>query len=238
MNLDTYEYLSGVTVPANQQASVEAQIRRTQRILESMLGFTLDPDKVATNLYIETGKSPIECPCPDVDPETLLPPDEVSFAYRLYDYNHKDRYFHVDPFRTLYKVKLVKDDVTFKTFDADDIRVQYGVDGWSRFIENCQKNLCFCDCDCVQLAVDAEWLFSCDSSLDSSIGCIEDDLLYVWADMVTYYVDCKKDVKSESIGSHSYTKFDRPEPEYEKHNLAVLRKYAGPHGSLTKVLVV
>jgi hypothetical protein len=238
VNLYLYQTLTGITVEASQQAIVIAQINRTQRILETMLGFTLDPELVSTNLYNEQGKTAIECACPNVESD-LLPPDPVVFAYRLYDYNHKDKYFHVDPFTDVYSVKLVRDGVTVKTFDEKDYRLSMK-QGFGKFIENCQKKICFCDCRCVQLAVDAHWLFNCDPSIgDSSIGCIQDDLLYVWADMITYYVDCKKDIKQESVGSHSYTKFDRDEkPEYLKHNLAVLNKYAGPLGSLTKVLTV
>jgi hypothetical protein len=238
VNLEQYEILTGITVSAAQQTLVEAQIRRTQKMLETMLGFTLDPDLVQENLYNELGKTPTECPCPNIDSEVLDPADEVVFAYRMYNYNDKDKYLHVDPFTEIHAVKLVKDGVTFKTFEDYEIRAQYQ-SNWGKFIENC-KPLCYClqECKCVQLAVDATWLFACDSSVDSSIGCINDDLLYVWADMVTYYADCKSDVKSESIGSHSYTKFDNVAPELEASNLAVLKKYAGPHGSLTKVYTV
>lgn len=232
MDLETYEELTGITVPSGQQATVEAQIRRTQRILESMLGYTLDPSLIDENLYNELGKSPTECPCPDVDADSLLPADDVVFAYRMYNYNHDDKYLFIDPFTEIHKVKLVKDDVTFKTFTDEEIRVQHGL--VNKYIENCKKPCaCLVECRCVQLAVDATWQFYCDSSIGQ---CLPDDLLYVWADMVTYYVDCKKDVKQESIGSHSYTKFDRDKPQNELENISVLKKYAGPHGSLTKVI--
>lgn len=241
MDLETYEELTGITVPANQQGVVEAQILKAQKILEGMLGYTLDPTLVDQNLYIELGKSPTECPCPSVEPENLLPPDAVVFAYRLFPYNNLDKYLETDPFTSLYKVKLVRDDVTVKTFTEEEIRAQWGGQGWGKYIENC-KSLCVClvECRCVQLAVDAEWLFACDSSVgDPSIGCVSDEILYIWADMVTYYVDCKKDVKSESIGSHSYTKFDRDVlPQDERGNLAILKKYAGPNGTLKKVITV
>ena len=228
MNLETYQQLSGITVPDNEVTLVTAQIQRAKKILEGMLGYTLSSKQVQKNFYNERGKSPTECSCPDVDSEDLLDPDQVQNAYRLFDYNAKDKYLHIDPFTEVYSVKLVWNDVTVKTFDADEFRANYGKNGWGKFVENCQRTLCSCACDCLQLAVDAQWLDVCKY----------DELMYIWTDMVTYYADCKKDVKQESIGSHSYTKFDRDiRPEDEHSNLAVLRKYAGQHGTLTKVIV-
>lgn len=233
MNLEIYQKLTGVTVPESQQTAIKAQINRTRSILEDMLGFTLCADEVNKNLYNEEGKTALECACPDVDTEDLQDPDEVEYAYRLYSYNDKDRFFHVDPFTELYKVKLVHDGVTVKTFDADETRVNYGRFGLAKYIEACRDCLCFelaCGCtDCVQLAVDAKWLWE---------DCLPKDLKFVWAEMVTYYNDCKKDVKSETVGSHSYTKFDRRFPENEPANLSIIKRYAGPYGSVTRTLTV
>jgi hypothetical protein len=250
MDLSIYEALTGMTVEADQETFVKAQIKRTQKILESLLGFTLDPLK-NTNLYNEIGKTSLECSCPETNSEllesgNLLPPDPVIGAYRLYTYNPNDKYFHIDPFTQVFQVKLVWNGITVKTFDDDDYLPIFK-NGWGKFIENCQCNICdCCKCtDCIQLAVDADWLFNCDDSSvgdssvgDSSVGsCIDDELLYIWADMITYYLDCKKDVKSELVLGHSYTKYDKVLPQDLDYNLAVLRKYAGPFGSLTKVIV-
>ena len=229
MTLEEYETLTGTTVSASNQAVVEAQLNRVKAILETLLGYTLTPDDVLENLYNELGISPLECSCSSVDVDNLNPADEVEYAYRLYRYNHKDKYLFVDPFTEINKVKLVKDGVTIKVLDPDEYRVQYGRDGIGKYIEVCDGCFCVCDCDdCVQLAVDANWVFET----------IPDDLLYVWADMVTFYADCKQDVRSESIGAHSYTKFDKTPPETIPTNKAVLVKYAGPWGSLTKTPTV
>lgn len=227
MDLSKYQTISGITVAASEQAFVSAQIVRSRKILEGMLGFTLNSKKVNNNVYDEQGKAPTDCACPDVDPDSLLPADEVENAYRLYDYNRKDEYFHIDPFTDVYNVKLVYNDITLKTFEATDYRKQIK-QGWGKFIQDCQLEFCWCDCNCVQLAVDAQWLNLCEL----------DEILYIWADMVTYYADCKKDVKQESIGSHSYTKFDNLKPEFEAENLAILKKYAGPNGTLTKTITI
>lgn len=231
MNLAKYLELTGTT--ASNEALVEAQIKRARAELETMLGYTLCPDKVQENLYNELGKTQNECACPNViDTEELDDPDDVEGGYRLFNYNPNDQYFHIDPFATIYKVKLVyvrhgegDQGITLKTFDNDEVRVHLGRDGWSKYLEHCRDCLCLCDCSgCVQLAVDADWQWT---------DCLPLDLLYVWADMVTYNVDCKKDVKSESIQGHSYTKFDRILPQNLAQNFAIIQRYAGPHGSAT-----
>lgn len=234
MTLAEYQTLTGITVPSSKQALVTAQINRVQQMLETMLGYTLNPDNVTQNLYNEQGKTAQECACPSVDTSTLQAPDAVNGAYRLYSYNPNDKKFHVDPFCRVFNVKLVKDGVTIKTFATTEYRVDYGQEGLSKYIENCQTSMCSCDCnDCIQLAVDASWLWQESDAIPSA-------LQYVWADMVTYYANCKKDVKQESVGSHSYTKFDKAtvEPELQRNNLAVIKRYAGPYGSVTPKVTV
>jgi len=229
MDLTTYQTLTGITVPASQVAVVTAQLNRVQAILETMLGYTLSSELKLLNLYTELGISPVECSCSNVDIDDLLPADPVEYAYRQYRYNPKDKYLFVDPFTEIHKVKLVKDGVTIRVLAADEYRVQYGRDKIAKYIEVCDECFCTCECDsCVQLAVDANWVFDP----------IPDNLLYVWAEMVTYYADCKSDVKSESIGSHSYTKFDNTPAELQPQNLAVIRLYSGPYGSITRIVTV
>ena len=236
MNLTKYQELTGIVVSEADENLVNAQIRRTRGILESMLGFTLDPNKTNTNIYNEVGKVQNEYSCPNVDISELLPADDVINAYRLYNYNEFDKYFFIDPFLAVHKVKLAyikpgypdESSITIKTFDNDEVRIQYGRDSVGKFIEKIKKfyfNWLSCNCSSmhVQLAVDADWMFQ---------DCLPEDLLYIWADMITYEVDCKKDIRSESIEGHSYTKFDRVSPVTESQNLAIIKKYAGPYGSV------
>lgn len=228
MDLETYIELTGLT-PAN-ETQLQAMLTKSQSILESLLGFTLDPSKVEQNLYNESGKSPNECSCSSVASESLLDPDEVVFAYRLYDYNDKDVVLRLDPFEEVYKVKLVKDDVTIRTLDSDEYRVIYGKDGLARSIEVCKTCFCTCDCSgCVQLAVDAKWLWSEE---------LPADLQYVWADMATYYADNKRDIKSQTVGPHSWTKFANTPPQDLEANIAILKRYGGPNGSLNRIPVI
>ena len=238
MDLALCESLSGIEVPASNQALVTAQINRTKSMLETMLGFTLGPSgNVTQNIYNELGKSEQDCICPSVDTENLQPADPVIGAYRLFRYNQLDDYFHIDPASRVYAVKLVfikegsgNNGITIKTFDNDEVRMQYTNGEWLKYIEHCLDCLCSCECnECVQLAVDADWLWE-------SASDIPEELLYVWVDMINFYSNPKHDIKSESIDTHSYTR-DITKPEEDSYNLSVIKKYAGPYGSVVQMPV-
>ena len=118
MDLQKYTELTGITIPPNRQSYYTAQINRVKIKLETLLGFTLTP----SNIYTELGKSQVDCVCPDI-PETssLLPPDTVKGIIKVFPYNYKDKFLATDPFKDVYNVKLVKvlDDksfITYKTF--------------------------------------------------------------------------------------------------------------------------
>lgn len=232
MTLNEYEELAGVAVASGKRRLMEASLDRSQRILEALLGYTLDPDLVDQNLYTESGKTTsdfIGC-CGSIDLDNLSAPDPVVGSYRLFPYNPNDKYLHIDPASTVHAVKLVYNDVTVKTFDEDEYRIDYGKDGWTRYLQRVRK---WCDNPCtdvnVQLAIDADWLFP-----DEMPQVIQ----FIWADMVTFYGDSKKDLKSETIGQHSWTRFGDSQPERVDANISILQKHTGPHGTLTKQLVV
>lgn len=232
MDLSKYQELTGLTVPSSKTAYVTAQINRATSILEELLGYTLDSTKVDTNLYNEIGKTNIECACPDVDAE-LDDPDEVIGAYRLYRYDYREPFLHLDPFSTINAVKLVHDGITVKTFEADDYRIVIGKEGFTKYLEITGDWL-GCEYYCnhtVQLAVDAEWLWTDETDIPVN-------LLYVWADMVKFYSADKEDVKSESIGPHSYTKADNKPAETKPRNKSVLVDYAGPYGKAVKSVTI
>lgn len=229
MNLEEYEKLMGITIPESKRVYMEAQIKRVQTKLESLLGFTLK----ASHIYTELGKTQVECVCPDI-PQTLLPADEVKGIIKIFPYNYKDKFLHIDPFLEVYTVKLGKVTenkgfVTYKTFES--FTKQYMSQGIGKYIEKCQTCFCDCDCkDCVQLIVDADWVDFTDEESD-----IPDDLLYLWCDMINYYADPTKDIKSESVDGHSWSKGDIKPPEELIENKLILNKYAGPYGSITRI---
>lgn len=236
MDIAKYQELTGITVPAGKQTFVTAQIARATSMLETMLGYTLNPDKVSENLYNELGQTNNDCACPSAatQDESLKDPDAVTGAYRLFPYNTLDPYLHIDPFKKINKVKLVflrqgenVNGVTLKTFTDSQVRLDIGRDGIGKYLEICRDCMCECSCtDCIQLAVDADWLW-CDSD-DIPL-----DLLYILSDMVTFYSNPKKDIKSESITTHSYTRFENKAPEMEPSNLSIIKGYAGPFGTVT-----
>lgn len=231
MNLEKYEELTGITIPASKRAYYEAQIKRVQTRLEAILGFTLKPE----HIYTELGKAQQDCVCPDI-PESsqLLPADAVNGVIKVFPYNNKDRFLHIDPFKDVYAVKLVRvtenhEFVTVKTFDT--FTKQYMSQGIGKYIEKCDTCFCDCDCkDCVQLAVDADWIDLTDDEDD-----IPDDLWYLWCDMIDYYADPDRDIKSESVDGHSWSKGDIKAPWEEDYAKLLLKRYAGPFGSIVRM---
>lgn len=230
MNISEFQTLTGISVSSADESRYTAMIRRTQRMLESILGFTLDPDLYDNNQYTESGKTTSECPCPS-DTLTLDDPDAVVFAYRLYPYNRLDKFLALDPASAIHKVKLVKENVTYKTLESDEFRAHYK-NGIIKYLEQIQ---CWCwdNCDCcdqLQLAIDATWLWS--------NGNIPQDLLDIWTDMIVFYSDQKNNIKQETLGPHSYTKFDNKPPEQLSFNQAILKKYSGPNGVFKTKIVI
>lgn len=223
MDLTLYQQLTGTTVPASRVTYVTAKIERTRRDLEELLGYTLDLTHVMDNEYIVYGEEPV-------------------FAYRLFSYNKNDKYLSIDPCFEVYSVKLVRNGVTIKTFDADEFRIDQKR-GLIRYLEVLDDifptitDLRDEEIEEVQLAVDARWFGPSDTYEWENE--LPDDLLYVWADMIDYETDDKSDIKSETLGTHSYTKFSESEaPEANDKNLSVLRKYAGPNGSLYRQVTI
>ena len=229
MNLEKFQTLTGITVPESKKAYYNAQIRRVQSRLETLLGFTLSPE---SSLFTENGKAEGSCPNTS-EPSNLTQADPVRGIIKLFPYNKNDKYLHVDPFYDIYSVKLVKTQnnkqfITYKTFESWN--KQYKNGGIGNYIEKCPTCLCFCDCeDCLQLAVDGDWV---DFQEDQDIPA---ELLYLFADMVIFYTDETRNIKSESVDGHSWSKGDLKAPEDTVEAQLLLKKYAGPFGSVKKV---
>lgn len=234
MNLEKYTELTGNTVPASQEARYNAAIRRTKSRLETMLGFTLKPK----NLYTEKGKVQFEGYIPIEDFTVLLPADEEEGVYKLFPYNEADQYFHVDPFKNVYKVKLVvpTDDHEFITItDLDNVVPEMGRDGIGKYIarhwewftwqwyRTWRYRYASTGSRGLQLAVDADW-----------VNCYPDDILYLWVDMIDHEVDPNRLIKSESVDGHSWSKADTSAPEARPENKLLLQRYAGPHSSVVR----
>lgn len=232
MDLATYETLTGINVPSSQESRITAVINRCQKTIESSLGFTLDETLVIENQYIELGKTKTECLCPsEIDIDNLDAPDAVICAYRVFEYNKDDKYLSIDPATSINSVKLVIGNVTVKTLvEFEDYTCNYE-NGLIKYLEKVE---CWCSDLCcsknVQLAVDAEWVWQDEDD-------IPEELSYLMCDMVSYYSDSKSNIKSESLGPHSYTKFDNVSPELQSKNVVIINKYSGPHSTLKRVIV-
>lgn len=251
MNLEKYKELTGNTVPASKEAKVTATIRRTKTLLETLLGYSLKPK----NLYTELGKVQFEGFLPlipdlnNLDSLNLLDPDEEQGGgYKLFPFEDKDKYFHVDPFTSVYKVKLVMplpqgDFITI--CDLDNIVASYGRDNIAKYIERhwewftwawyrtYQYSFTTNSDAGLMLAVDADW-----------IDCYPSDLEYLWADMIEYYSDSNYsitgNIKSESVDGHSWSRTSAnssvadESPEASPANQLLLQRYAGPFGAVTR----
>jgi hypothetical protein len=240
MTIEKYQELTGITVDSSDVARVTAQINRTRIILESLLGYSLKKTIASQNQYEELGKATTDCIfrgiITDIDTLELSAPDQVVGSYRLYSYNKSDAYLKIDPFTQIHAVKLVflkqgaePNGITHKTFPNSQMRV-HKQGGISKYIERCRECYCLCECsNCMQLAVDADWL---------NETCLPEELLYLWSEMVSYYADEKNDIKSETLATHSYTKFSQVIPEQLPANISIITKYAGPNGSVSRTIVV
>lgn len=201
--------------------------------LEALLGYSLSP----SIFFTEIGRINSDCDCSNIPKSYLLPPDMSRGNYKLFPYNWKDTFLQVDPFIDVYAVKLVKvtenkQFVTMQTFKK--VQPKFNLGEFGNFIENCSsQDLCSCvtNCkNCVQLAVSASWL---DMSDDSKT--IPSDLVMLLLEMLEYYANPYRDIKSESVDGHSWSKGDSLPPEQQEHNKLVIKRYSGPFGSITQI---
>jgi hypothetical protein len=239
VDLDEYIEISGLAVKDPQRAFVTANIKKAQFMIESALGFTLDADKAAQNLYTETGQAPDDnwiCGGSDAD---LLPAEsEPDEKYRIFTQAEPlDTYYKVtaltriDPATSISKIKLVHGTVNVHTFTTSELALVTGANGYGRLVDlavifpnpyRCGHRL--------QVAVSADWLGVDDDQLP-------DDLLSVWADVITWLSDKTRNIKSENRGTRSYTKAETKSPLEDPINKSILDSYAGPRGTAGRVPV-
>ena len=245
MNLEKYQALTGNTIASTQEAKVKATIRKTQALLETLLGYSLTPK----HLYTEKGKVQFSgyLPTGSELQDGLLPPDDANAEYKLFPFNDSDDYLHIDPFVNLLKVKLVVavTDGEFVTVsDLDNVVPHYGKEQIGKYIERhydwftwqWYKTWRIAYASGVDaglmLAVEADWM-----------DCYPDDLMYLWCDMIDYYLDpsysVMGNIQSESVDGHSWSRarggapVDFP-PHMHPLNKQLLTRYTGPFGSIVR----
>lgn len=224
-----FQALTGYELDDTQASRFDTIAEAVIAELEMLLGWPLDPDSW-DNQYIEIGKSQIEGFCPDADSDAELDsPDAVVGSYRLYTFDQAtDVYLPIDPATAIHAVKMVENNITCKTYEAREylFKTMNGAPQIIKYI-GIKKLMCI-SCARVKgprtFAIDADWAYE---ELPA-------DLKKVLADMIAYQMDEKSDVKSESVVSHSYSKFDRGTPL--QIHARTLQRYAGPHGTATRRL--
>jgi hypothetical protein len=238
VDLSEYIEISGLAVKDSQRGFVTANIKKAQFMIESALGFTLDADKAAQNLYTETGKAPSDswiCGGSDAD---LLPADnEPDEAYRLFAQTEPLGPFQInvltriDPCKSISKIKLVHGTVSVHTFTTNELALLTGSNGYGHLVDLAviYPNPCRCE-HRLQVAVSADWL-----GLDEDDQ--PDDLLSVWADLTTWLSDRTRDIKSENRGTRSYSKFESKSPLDDPFTKSILASYAGPRGTAGRLPV-
>jgi len=232
LDLSEYIEIAGVDVNDSQRAFVTANISKARYQLESALGFPLTAEKAEQNLYTETGQAPDDnwiCGGSDAD---LLPADvEPDEVYRVFSEAYPlSSATRVDPYTAISKVKLVQGSVGVHTFEADEFAALIGPEGYGRQVD---LNAIFYHPSChhrLQVAVSADWL-------GTGVDGLPDDLVSVWADLVTFLSDKTRNIKSENRGTRSYTKAETRSPLADPFNQAILGKYAGPRGTAGRLPV-
>lgn len=242
MDQSTFTSLTGITPTTSQAARLSTVADLANESLEEMLGWPLNPDDW-DNQYTEIGKvkTGSDWSSPDVD--DLDPPDEVIGKTRVYDWNPADPYLFLDPAKVINSVKLVRNGVTYKTFDTNRYSLQLvnGRETFGRYLEM-HHEVCSwvwglpnewplferrSGASFVQIAIDADWAFED----------VPTQLQKVLADMIYYELDViHRDIKSESILSHSYSRNAHADPTVT--HATTLAKYAGPNGTATQIGVV
>lgn len=224
--MDLAKYKSLVPDTDLTDAQINAAILKAQSILEILLGYTLDPNHVEDNQF--PGLTPTK-------------------AYRIFPFNRNDLSTRIDPCTELYHVYFLRADGTTEEVDLDTFHgiLDRGIITFINFYSSFFPYFpswfssgfinfrCECTANCahLQLLVDAEWCWK-------PITEQPNDLLQVWAEMISYYGAQDGDIRSQTLGSHSYTKFDKQIPESISSNASIIARYAGPRGTAVRTITI
>jgi len=245
MDQSTFYGLTGIPLTPQQQAIFGSIAQMAGEQLSEALGWPLNPQDW-DNQYTELGKLPEPESWDfdwdwDIDLDNLDPPDEVVGQLRQYRWDEDDRYLSIDPAVKINAVKLAWNNVTVLTLNPQHYRFQWvnGPQGYGKYIEKrpwtlLTKWLLFLwapmpelmfgmEHQFVQLVVDADWGFA---------NGLPIMLQRAWAEQIAYELDLKRDIKSETMLGHSYSKDARVAPVVKY--ASTLQKYAGPNSTAIK----
>jgi hypothetical protein len=196
-------------VPDDRRQDMSARIVAARVTVETLLGFSLEPDIAKMNLYTA-----------ETDPVV---------ANRVFRFNPKDVYWPIDPASQIHSVMLIRPGDS--PYTVTDATLRFGGAGWGKYLESCpidevipinrvgwpfpSRN------GYTQLVVDADWL---------GVESVPTDLKLVVAEFVAGSLE--GNVRSETRGNRAFSRFDRKDPEKDPQVMRVLHRYAGPNGAL------
>ena len=228
LTTNEYETISGSTLTSSETSRFSTMLGIATAQMENALGWPLDPTSW-DDTFTEAGKAPTETCCFTEEPATLDQADTVVGALRVFDLRRLVKVVPIDPCTVLNKVKLVRNEVTYKTFAEDDYRLQL-----ENSITPFGKYLFFRSDHCLSQALDSSPYFQLAIDADWEFATLPQELLLVLTRYLAWEFDTGRDLKSESVQGHSYTKNSMTPFE---ENKAILSRYAGPHGILGRLPV-
>jgi hypothetical protein len=216
-------------------------INAVQKEIEGLLGYELCPlsDFVPTCVDWDDLRT-FDCDSLDSDCKKLLT--------KRFEFDPNKLWVNTDPFLRLCDVNVVNcDDTILELDDPCDFLIgqngDYNVnqnsssEGWYNGIKLCQhfakipeSCLCLGKNHCWQVEVVALWGLC--YPIQPKTGCIPEDLKLLMLEMMKYWHDCNRDLKSESLGNYSYSKFDY-QSVVDKYQ-HILFKYANTKASYIK----
>lgn len=245
MTIAEYQTLTGTTVSTNDEARIKAIIRKAEAKLGSLLGYSLSKKKNWTELgkVQYSGLTPFpSLPIGDEVLNNLSTADDQNGTIQLFNLDELDKHLRINPAKEVYRVKVVlpvNEDEFITIYDLDNVTPYLNSAGlviavtryYSWFTWESWSTLLSSDKSNLMLAVDAEFVNTCDVDKYP-------DLAYLLADMVTYYADpsysLMGNLRSESIDSHSYSRASTgttPEsmaPHGQADGKQTIERYAGP----------
>lgn len=245
MTIQDYQALTGVTVSDEDTNRVKAVIRRCEAKLGGLLGYSLSKQKTWTELgkVQFDGHVPFpSLPVSDDVKDNLLPADESTGDYQLFNFDELDKHLKINPAKEVYRAKLVlpvSEDEFITITDLENVTPYLNGAGLVTAITRYHTWFTWAWYSALtlprraglMLAVEADYVNLCDLNE-------YEDIAYLLSDMVTYYSDPNYSllgvVKSETVDSHSYSRAstgqtpDSMAPEGQASAKQIIAKYAGP----------
>ena len=240
--IQRYAEYKGLEFTEETIATYTPLLQRAISLMETKLGFPLDPEKRPTIDIAGVSKHGCDCRMENIDSESLDPAPEITGSLTMAPFDKRMQNQRVNPFASIYNVYVAKrvegtgEVVVLQ--EATNYQPIIRSNGFGNYIKGCQNNHCAVVCgdtckDCVSLLIDGDWL-----SLDN----LPDELIFMLFDVMDWLEDggfTNTGVTSESVDGHSvsygdwakvhgYTPYDDPS------NALILARYLGAFGDISR----